>query len=104
MSHGYDAQHVGVVQVDDRKREAVKHKPSSSVQIPGPALRRLHKVADDIGYRYAKFRSYDWAPAAVPFDCVPEIFHRLRVKPEPLTPHQGILWQASGVLARPVSF
>jgi hypothetical protein len=104
MSDGYDAQYVGVIQVDDRKWKAVKHESSSSVQILGPAMGRLHKVADDSGYRYTKFRSDEWAPAAVPSDCVPEVFACLGVKPEALTPPQGNLWRASVALARRVSF
>jgi hypothetical protein len=69
----------------------VKHEPPGSVQVFGPALRRLHNAADYIGYGYTKFRRYAWAPAAVPSDRLPEILPCLRVKPEPLTSHQGTL-------------
>ncbi len=104
MSHGQDAQGVGIVQVDDGEREAMKHEPPSSAQVLGSSLRGFHNLADDTGYRYAKFGGYERAPGAVPSDRVPEIFARLRVKPERLTSHQGMLWRACGALARPVSF
>ena len=41
MSHGYDAQYVGIVQINDGKRKAVKNEASRSVQMLGPALRCL---------------------------------------------------------------
>jgi hypothetical protein len=82
----------------------MKDEPPGSVQVLGPSLRGFHDMADDTGYRYTKFGGYEWAPGAVPFDRVPEILVRLRVKPERLTSHQGILWQAYEAIARPVSF
>jgi len=90
MTHGYDGQRVGAVQVSDGEWKAAKHEPSGAVQVLGPALGRLHNVADCIGYRYTKFRSNDWASTAVPFGCVPEIFPRPWVKAELPTSHQGI--------------
>jgi hypothetical protein len=41
VGNGYDAQYVGVIEVNDGKRKAVKDKPLSSVQIYRPALGRL---------------------------------------------------------------
>jgi hypothetical protein len=35
MSNGYDAQYVGVIQIDDRKWKAVKHEPPGSVKYLG---------------------------------------------------------------------
>jgi len=91
MGHGYDAQHVGVIEINDGKRKAAKHEPPGSVQVLWPAPGRPYNLADHIGYGCTKFHRYDWAPAAVPSDCLPEILTRFRVKPEPLTLHQGTL-------------
>ena len=91
MSHGYDAQYVEVIQIDDRKREAMKHEPSSSVQILGPTLRRLRDFADHIGNHSTKLSRYSWTAAAVPSDRVPEIFPRFGMKTELITSHQGTL-------------
>ena len=91
VGDGYDAHCIGIVEVDDGKRKAAKHETPGSVQVFGPALGRLHNVADHVGYGYTKFRCYGWAPAAVPTDRFPEILPCLWVKPEPLTSHQGTL-------------
>jgi hypothetical protein len=48
MSHGYDAQRVGVIEVDDGKWKAVKHEPSGSVQVFGPALGSLGNAVESI--------------------------------------------------------
>jgi hypothetical protein len=66
VGHCYDAHCVGIIEVNDGKRKAVKHEPPGTVQVFGPALGRLHNVADHVGYGYTKFRRYGWAPAAVP--------------------------------------
>jgi hypothetical protein len=41
MGHGYDAQYVGIIQINDGKRKAVENEASRSVQMLGPALRGL---------------------------------------------------------------
>jgi len=46
VSDGYDAQYVGVIQVDDRKGKAVKHEAAGSVQMPGPALGSLGNAVE----------------------------------------------------------
>jgi hypothetical protein len=89
-----DIHYVKVIEVDDRKREAVKYEPPGSVQIFGPALGRAGNVADRIRNRYAEFACDDGAPAAVPLDRFSKIFFRLRMKTVPLTFHQGTLQQA----------
>ena len=104
VSHGYDAQHVGVIQVNDGKRKVVEHKPPCSVQMLGPALRRLGNAFKGIsdggnktdtgihtGLPVPVVRSLNFQPCS-------------RVEPIRLTSrHLGDEPRDGGVLARPVS-
>jgi hypothetical protein len=56
MGHSYDANFVVVIEVDDGKWKAMHHETPGSVQVFGPALGRLHNVANRVGHGYEKFR------------------------------------------------
>ena len=49
VGHGYDAHCVGIIEVDDGKRKAVKHEPPGSMQVFGPAPRCLGNAIKSVG-------------------------------------------------------